>query len=70
MQSIGVLLAKERRPKAAYAPSPTRGEGKKDSRVARFLPQFDLVVDFMREGHAADRQDHLRRQFFVALEMA
>src|SRR6267143_65174 len=28
MQSIGVLL-KGRRPKAAYAPSPTRGEGRK-----------------------------------------
>src|SRR5712672_228475 len=39
MQSIGVFYIKGRRPRAAYAPSPTRGEGKKEARSLR-KPNF------------------------------
>src|SRR5258707_15793330 len=36
----------------------------------RGLPQFDLVLDLMREVDAADGEDDFGRQFFVALEAA
>src|SRR5580704_3534389 len=42
----------ERRPKAAYAPSPTRGEGKKSA----------LRLLLQRQPHAVIRRDHPRRQ--------
>src|SRR5260370_33087914 len=38
--------------------------------VGRILTQFDLVDDLMRKADAAEGENHLGRQLFVALETA
>jgi hypothetical protein len=54
MQRIGVFI-QERRPKAAYPPSPTRGEGRKRASLTVFCRDADTLwfssgsIDFPSE---------------------
>src|SRR5260370_5079487 len=57
-------------PKTAFLSTDDCGRRGVEPADLRRLPQFDLVLDLMREFDAADGEDDFGRQFFVAFEAA